>query len=892
MGDTFVTTGLLGPAPLSSLLGPSPTRNGLSSEFVSNGLLGGLGAVPALGEPEERALAPQEVKGVDEQSEPEQAEQKNSFQPNGLLGSQGAGESAHAGMAPMGSLNSGLLAGTDTFASSGILYESQDDHFLPISDILGLNLQGPHDAATSSSRSFISTYMRTSLRATTYDGKISSAPTQLSNLLDVPVHRLKDELSAATISKVSLLKTATTVSQADKPSNLAPEDTLWVDRYRPGKFTELLGNERVARETMAWVKQWDWCVFGKKKSKKRLREDDENYNPDDEYHRPREKLLLISGPPGLGKTTLAHVVAKQAGYEVMEINASDARSAQVIDERIRPALESGSAVGSIKPMLLIIDEIDGATGGGDNSSGFVNKLVSLTFDKPKNKRKFFTGHWKKSDQKDKRPLLRPIICICNDQNANALAKLRPHARQIRYTRLADGHIVKRLREICELEGLRADTRALSTLVGVAKGDLRGCLNTLQFIKSRSDEVTEPLIRRATVGMKEGDTTISSVTNQIFAPLSRRRVKELGIGEEEEARYVNRLSHSIEGLNNPASIANSCFAHYINCHRHDANLNHYEKAGDWLTTFDTFSSVMYTDGDFALHKYLSYFLVPFHPLFRERGGKRVERDSTDWENLQLTRANEEIYKSLSNGIRSAGRTAGASRHLITGQVLQLEFVPYINRIISPPLRPVNSQVIKAQEKALLTRLVEIMVSFELRFVQEKAEDGQLVYRLDPPIDVFITYDGKRAADIAVSRYAVRHLVATEIDAALIAKHADAVEKGKEDARANFFKTSRKGDTENADESHEPPGITEVNEGLRRLDTSSEPGPQNKRARTSEKVDIADKPPVDFFGRPITVKNDLRRSSTSKKAVADFHVAYKYLEGNSAAVRRSVKVSSFL
>jgi chromosome transmission fidelity protein 18 len=86
---------------------------------------------------------------------------------------------------------------------------------------------------------------------------------------------------------------------------------------------------------------------------------------------------------------------------------------------------------------------------------------------------------KKNDQKDKRPLLRPIICICNDQNANALAKLRPHARQIRYTRLADGHIVKRLREICELEGLRADTRALSTLVGVAKGDLRGCLNTLQ-----------------------------------------------------------------------------------------------------------------------------------------------------------------------------------------------------------------------------------------------------------------------------------------------------------------------------------------------------------------------------------------------------------------------------
>ena len=44
--------------------------------------------------------------------------------------------------------------------------------------------------------------------------------------------------------------------------------------------------------------------------------------------------------------------------------------------------------------------------------------------------------------------------------------------------------------------------------------------------------------------------------------------------------------------------------------------------------------------------------------------------------------------------------------------------------------VNSQVIRPEEKALLSRLVNIMVSLELRFVQERAEDGQLVYRLDP------------------------------------------------------------------------------------------------------------------------------------------------------------------
>lgn len=78
---------------------------------------------------------------------------------------------------------------------------------------------------------------------------------------------------------------------ASSSTSLSPiEDTLWVDRYRPHRFTELLGNDRVARDTMAWVKQWDFCVFGSKKGKKRPRDDDENYNPDDDYHRPREKV--------------------------------------------------------------------------------------------------------------------------------------------------------------------------------------------------------------------------------------------------------------------------------------------------------------------------------------------------------------------------------------------------------------------------------------------------------------------------------------------------------------------------------------------------------------------------------------------------------------------------
>ncbi|KAF8197572.1 P-loop containing nucleoside triphosphate hydrolase protein [Pholiota molesta] len=836
----FVSTGLLSK---STLAGPSqPPKDAPESStaqsFVANGLLSGTtsGATRASSE---TVLDDSQISA------------------RSLLGT--AVESSGS-----------FVSSSTTFTSNGLLSTSEADDFeLPtVSEAFGIK-------PTSSTRPESSTrpplhIPRSNVRATTFDGKTiyirrkpktfplipnaassSSSNQSMKNLLDVPIHRLLDQLS---------MTAAENLARADREAHShisnttnVIEDTLWVDRYRPQRFTDLVGNEKVARDAMIWLKEWDFCVFGKSKGKKRSRDGEEN-------------ILLLSGPPGLGKTTLAHVVARQAGYEVMEINASDARTGSIIDDRIRPALESGSAIGSTKPVLLVIDEVDGATGAGDSSNTFIYKLVQLILAKPRRKGKDRSTQNKAHNS---RPLLRPIICICNDHNASSLAKLRPHAYQIRFNRPADIHLVKRLKEICTIEGMKADSRALTTLVGAARGDLRGCLNALQFVKTRGEDVTEPVIRKATTGMKEADSTVTSVLNSLFSPLAKKRVREMGLTEDEEARYVGRLSHEVGGAGRDAAIASGCFGHYATRRRHDANLSRHEKGIQWLTTFDQFSSAMYYDGDFALIQYLPYTLVPFYPLFQERSGEKVERNQADWEHMILTKGNEEILKTLAKCLRNATiRHGGDFRHLLSYPILQVEFAPYINRIISPPLRPVNSQVIRPQEKALMNRLVDIMASLELRFVQEKAEDGTLSYRLDPPIDVFVTYDGKRASDITVSRYAVRHLVSVEIDTKLISRSTEYVEKGKRGKHEFFGKSSAKEDAD------------------------GDAGHPNKRAKIDNR-DIADKPPTDFFGRLITVPSASTTKAAERKNVEKkYRVSYKFLEGNSAAVRKPVKVNAFL
>lgn len=91
--------------------------------------------------------------------------------------------------------------------------------------------------------------------------------------------------------------------------------------------------------------------------------------------------MLLTGPPGLGKTTLAHVIANHAGYNVIEINASDDRTGEALKNKLLGAVEVKESMKNNKPNLVVIDEIDGASMSGNGDQNFMKFLIDKIQDK-------------------------------------------------------------------------------------------------------------------------------------------------------------------------------------------------------------------------------------------------------------------------------------------------------------------------------------------------------------------------------------------------------------------------------------------------------------------------------------------------------------------------------
>lgn len=700
------------------------------------------------------------------------------------------------------------------------------------------------------------------------------------SLLTKPLWQLRKEIERNNQEELKRIEKEIEESRSRKKKKIQPKDDsgqLWVDKYRPTSYMDLMGDQRINRDVLRWVKQWDYCVF-KKNVKKESQRDKQlkhykstfgaepkfaAYKKDvketnDPLLRPEKRILLMSGPPGFGKTTLAHVIAKQAGYNIIEVNASDDRTGEVVRSKIKASLEHQAIIRNVnikeesremsmtsKPNMLIIDEIDGAsTGGGQDS--FIKQLVQIATAE--------IGDDKKGKQKGPKPLLRPIICICNDIYAPVLRPLRMVAQQIQFRKVPMMSLAKRLQNICDNEGLESDLRTLSLLSETTDGDLRSCLNTLQFVRGKSTVLTRDMLKEAGLGKKDMGQSVFSVWEDLFSAPNARLKNSINKEDFDNNKYLDRLTSAVMSNGEIERIMQGCFEAYPLMRFHDVALEKFCFIGEWLHFYDQVNYRTNEKHEYEMYKYLPYPVVNFHRFCAGATVQehRVEYPRVDYEVYSTKKSYENLIEMFMAGIHPQ------KRRYLNRDMIANELVPLLMHVISPDLKPVNQQLIKPAEKARLDRLVTIMIEFGLSFVQEKNEDGQFIFKLEPPVEQLLNYKLSSPKSILPKQYAVRQMISHEIETEILRR--------REEASQLRNKGNKK-----------------------KINTISVPEKIKQKIITEKQISL------DFFGRTVVPRAETERPLKNLKMEVDTpktSVFYRYHEGFSNAVRKPMTVQMFL
>ncbi|GLJ21618.1 hypothetical protein SUGI_0402080 [Cryptomeria japonica] len=249
-------------------------------------------------------------------------------------------------------------------------------------------------------------------------------------------------------------------------ANVKGNTEIWTEKYRPKTSNDIIGNQSTVKQLHDWLAHWDEQHLNIENKGTKSKKRGSGSNSD-----ISKKAVLLSGTPGIGKTTSARLISQMLGFTTIEVNASDNRGKA--DAKIERGI-GGSTSNSIKELInnealnfchsnssrrqkfvLIMDEVDGMSGG--DRGGVTDLISSIKMSKI------------------------PIICICNDRYNQKLKSLVNYCLALNFRKPTKQQMAKRLHQIAELEGVQVDEIALEELGERVNGDMRMAINQLQYM---------------------------------------------------------------------------------------------------------------------------------------------------------------------------------------------------------------------------------------------------------------------------------------------------------------------------------------------------------------------------------------------------------------------------